>query len=193
MNRFAIILCLGALAGSSLPAHAQFQHDYVGLFFDRGATLNCALMDGFFDTCDVYLLYLNPTVEEIAGYEIGIELPSGVALVSGSSVCGDYTGDLRAIAIGCSESMSCGPITELLTLHLITIGPIECYGSSHFVIGASSSPSRPIDGPFAIRTDGSVLALTYDCCLAFLDPGCDTCAGLSEERSAWGGVKALYR
>jgi hypothetical protein len=182
-------ICIGIFAALPAQARSLYPSDHLGLFFDLDAAVYCEAAHSF-QTIDVYLLYLNPTVTEIAGYEVGIEIPDDFFLISASTPCGEQTGSLGQVVVECEEPIPCDPITLLLNLRVLYLGGGDC--PLYLLLGAAEVPSRPVDGPFAVLQDGSSLALSFDRWAAFLDTGCCRCFGLPTERTTWGSIKTLY-
>lgn len=102
MRNLAKCICIGIFAVLPAQARSLYPADHLGLFFDLDATVYCEMV-GSFQTIDVYLLYLNPTVTEIAGYEVGIEIPGDLFLFSASTPCGEHTGNLGQMVVECDD------------------------------------------------------------------------------------------
>lgn len=172
-------------------ATAMGQLDGVGTYFDEAATSDCIIGISY-TPVTVHVVYSNPSVAEISGYEFGIlinqyfsEVPIVLA-ISGPGA--DSITDIGQIAVRSAQPIACGAHTTLCSVLLMWRG-----GVTEFVVAGAAASSLPIDGPFVVLTGGDGLSLNVRPQAGTIDQGYEVCGDLPVESTSWGTIKALYR
>jgi hypothetical protein len=179
-----LILLTTAASGVSDP-----RTDVLGLYFDANADLTCR-DDGLIAVpFSVYLIYTNPSVDAIRGFEAGFHVTGDFILLSAQWPCGIIwvvDPELDNLYVACAEPIPVGVATPLVRFDLMSLaaGPIE----GTFLMDKASGSVQPGDNPHIILPDDSLMEVNaghpayilYDC-------------GVPVESTEWGSIKSNYR
>ena len=183
-TRALLFCCILGMHASSAEATRV---DWIGIYFDAEAQSSC-LVDSPFTPYIAYVLYSSPSVAAVMGYEFGVAMSPGVAVLSAHLPTGQTIADLGQVELTSVEPISCGPLTLFLEINFITQGS----GASLSLVEASD-PSSPGAGPAVILEDDSLISLDCDTPSAFIQGNTENCTGLAPEATTWGAIKGLYR
>ncbi|MBK7189610.1 MAG: hypothetical protein IPO18_06730 [bacterium] len=190
MNFVMAAALFACAAGTPVRGEA----DHVGVYFDESALSSCASPMPL-TTVNAYVVYSEPSVAEIIGYDFGIAVyqafPQFYApppVQATTSACPATIPNLAQVSVRCSEPIPCGAHTTLLTLSLFWTR-----GLVYLDLTAAEAPLLPIAGPYVVLPDGSGMPFSNSRALAIIDGGFDVCEGLPTESWTWGAVKGLYR
>ena len=166
--------------------------DELGVYFDENAETSCITPTLYPAILYAYVVYSNPSVAEISGFELGVAIYQLVGqqpiIWPAQAPCSVSATNLAQVSVRCLEPIPCGPHTTLLSIPIYWWG-----GLTEIAVGGAATPSLPITGPFVVLRDGTGLSVGRYPVWGVLDAGFDRCRGLPVEGQTWGAVKGLYR
>lgn len=179
----AVLLWVFAASGVSDP-----RTDVLGLYFDENANQTC--LDGLLPGVpfSIYLIYTNPSVPEILGFEVGYHQTGTLFELPFLWPCGliwTVEPDLDNLFVACSEPFLTSPANILVQFDYMWLGgsPPE----ATFYVEKASGSAQPGNKPHIILPDGSLMevepgyvAFTMDFC------------GVPADALEWGAIKSLY-
>ncbi|MCB1184794.1 hypothetical protein KDM41_15300 [bacterium] len=181
----AFLTCGGvALAQATLPSP-----NALGLYFDNEASTNNLSLAGP-ASVQAYLVFTDPTVASVTGWEVKITATSGTSVTGADLPVG--TTALQAgpenWAAVLAEPMPGNTLTKLAIFTITT----DASDNTLIYLGNIDSPSAPGDLPGVKLGDGSWVSLPVQSG----DPsqpvaGINT--ALPTDVASWGDVKALFR
>jgi len=165
--------------------------DDLGVYFDQNGYYNCA--DGIpLGVFYAYLLYTNPSVSEITGFELGIDITGPLLLAQVTTPCGVPVpvADVAQISVQCDSPIPCSSSTLLLTLQLIM--PVPQWGS--LKVRAADSPTSPFDTPNVILPDETRMGVSAMEGESYVyGQGINECYPTAARSLSWGTIKGLFR
>jgi|GEM_PF-3516289 len=185
----ALLFC--ALGATSALAVFDSTPDLFGLYFDEAADVPCLFEAPLpYVPLAMYLTYTNPSVDEIAGFEVGITGDGYYLILEVMLPCLVIDPvDLDNIMIGCP--IPCTETTVLATFTLLNSAPTEPVAT--FTVRNAADSSHEGDLPVVYLVDGSVLRPSV---LFYPDATSGwglECYPVPAVQSSWGTVKSLYR
>ncbi len=185
-----------------VPASAQNPVDSMGLYFDTHADVACAEGVSPFTMLTMYLIYSNPTITELNGFELGITVVgTGATFLSCQTACGisinPVQQELEQIQVACATAVPCVENTVLMTMEWFytstTSEIVLCY------LHGAENPSQPGDFPLVLPGDGTYLAVGVNEIGSHLTASgamtsmFDVCYPLATQSKSWDSLKSLYR
>ena len=188
--RIVVGMCIAALSwGICGDARSA---DELGVYFDESAEISCIVPTSYPAVIYAYVVYSNPSVVEIAGFDLGVafyQIHGSMPLVfTAQAPCSVGVANLAQVSVRCPEPIPCGTHTTLLSIPMYWWG-----GLTEIGVSGAAAPSLPITGPFVVLRDGSGVPVGRRPVWGVLDAGFDICHGLPIESQTWGAVKGLYR
>jgi len=179
-----VLLWSHAALGASDP-----RPDVLGVYFDANADQTCRDNLQLGTLFSVYLVYTNPSVAEILGFEAGYYMTGNFLEVAVHWPCGiiwTVQPDLDNLYVACGEPFPAFPATPLVQFDYFYGGGGVPEGTFH--VEKASGSAEPGPHPNIIRADGSLMNVEagYP---AYILSNC----GLPAEKVEWGSVKTLYR
>jgi hypothetical protein len=195
----SVLLLLGTLliAGNAFALLDDAQ-DNLGMYFDTQGDVVCRTA-AFLNHVPAYILYTNPTLPSLRGFEMGLDLVGAVNTsvaksfpVPTTDVGANNTGGISYNFIaGFAAPMLTSPATVLCTLDIFFLD----FTPVSFICGPSAPSSN---------TDGLAMVMLEDFSLMGVDtsnmPGefaaqinAPECMVVENEDASFGAVKALFR
>jgi hypothetical protein len=179
----------------AFPAHAILDPtpDLFGFYFDELAELNC--LEGVvpFTQVSMYVLYTNPTVPEIMGFEFGMDV-AGSMLTFQVSIPGHPFWDPienghYVVLLGEPMPLQTVNILAVFTMFYIDAGnePV------HFLMRQADIPSGPWDVPGVVLPGGEFFPVNVLNGQGNITAALNEDCTVSVQESTWSAVKAFYR
>jgi hypothetical protein len=195
-----LTICLVVLLAGTAVAQAP---NCMGLFFSdvnfTNETTNVDLGSGLSDAA--YIVLLNPTVDSIAAYEVGIDIAGlgsqlFVTSVNGPNGWTNFGGPTNHLC-GYQEPLLLDGGTVLATVNILSLTS----ETVNFVFGPSDPSSVDDAGPALADGDDptNLITCTYTSCpelgglVATINgDGIELCDVVATESQSWTAVKALF-
>jgi hypothetical protein len=192
------VLFLCWVVGSAAFASLDHDSDQLGLYFDQQGLEVCR-QAGFATLNEIYLLYLNPTVEALHGFECSVTLRSAQEVASVMTTysyatpaidVGDYDSVHRNLIVGFGEPLALSQATVLASTQILYFDeePLD------IVLGPADPASLGAETPLVLLEDFTLMAVgisTPD--TPALQINAVDCGVVATDRTAWDRIKAMYR
>lgn len=195
----SVLLILGTLfLASSAFATLSTEPDNIGMYFDPMGDIVCRTA-AFLNHVPAYVLYTNPTLANVRGFELGIDLVGAVNTsvakiypVPTTDVGANNTGGISLNFIaGFGAPVLTSDVTLLCTLDIFFLDftPVDFY------CGPSAPSSNTLGLPMVIRDDFSLLAVDTSNMPGEVSAQINApeCMVVENEDASFGAVKALFR
>lgn len=199
MKKTLMLLMAAMLVASSAFAILDSAPDNIGLYFDTNADVVCTTA-AFIDHVPAYFILTNPTLPQIRGFEVGMNVVNRVNSsititypVSATDVGAAGTGgvDFNYI-VGYATPMGTSAATILGTLDIFFLDTAQL----DFILGPAAPSSDPTgEHPMVVKDDFSLMAIDTS-----NEPGMPAaqinapqCMVVDNEDASFGAVKALFR
>ncbi len=184
-----LMVMLALMATSAVAEPVLPGPNALGLYFD-GEAVDNTLTLAEPATVELNLIFSNPTVDFIDGWEVavvisagasvtGVELPIGTTTTMNGPV--DWKAEM-------ASPMPCNAITKLAVFTVAS----DAMDETLFFLQSIAAPTLASDMPAVHLLDGTWIAVP----ISSGDPSLP-CAGINsttaDEVDSWGGVKSLYR
>jgi hypothetical protein len=163
--------------------------DVLGVYFDENADSSCLDFLQPATIFSVYLIYTNPSVPAILGFEAGYYMSGNFFEMPFLWPCGiiwTVEPDLDNLYVACGEPFLTSVATPLVQFDYMWLGGGIAEGTIH--IEKASGSAEPGNNPHIILPDNSLLEVQAGYPAYILD----TC-GLPANTVEWGAIKSLYR
>lgn len=197
----SVLLLLGTmLLASNAFAILSTEPDNIGMYFDPNADIVCTA-GAFLTHIPAYVIYTNPSLVSIAGFELGIDMVGAVNTsvtktypvlatdVGSANNGGIYMNFLTGFAV----PMMTSPATILCNLDIFFLD----FGQVDFYCGPVSPTSdlSPEPRPMIMRTDFSLMAVDTSSMPGEVSAqiNAPACLVVDTEDASFGAVKALFR
>ena len=188
IGRLSIFLVL-VLFSQSAWGVTDPRSDVIGVYFDEFGDQICE--DTFLIGLpfSVWIVYTNPSVTSILGYELGYYTTSEFIQLGLLPPCGliwIVPMDLENLFVTCGSPNPTSQATPLLRIDYLFMGYED--PDSIFYVEKARDSVLPGTNPYIILADGSFMEAQ-----AGIPAYTTLCCGLPTEILGWGSVKSLYR
>lgn len=193
MKTLLMFVAVLMLTAAAAPAIVDATPNMVGIYFDMNADNYCKAAAPY-STIPVYIILTSPTMETLAGYELGAEI-IGSAMVLSITIPNfvpDSNCLLGNLLVHFLEPLPCTEATLLTELRILYMD--TTMGGVSFDLHGGTPSSLDPALPTLLLTDGTPLSATlppwdweYGC--AWINTLCPT----PVDDVSWDGVKSLYR
>lgn len=187
-----LILCLLIPATHNSLAQTPNQ---MGLYFDLDGQYNCldASLINPYQVFSLYLILLNPTFDQLYGFECGITT-DGPSTLIGTTYFGSIIdiGEPGNYIVGLGEPLPMGEVNPLLDLSFLYTGTAD--DQVCFTLHGSDPSSIDPALPTVLLADGQLMSTAVD--PGPLGGSCTARIGicaLATDHQPWDALKSLYR
>lgn len=195
MKRMLMLVSLSILVLSA--GFAQAQNDMMGLFFDEYGQSNCLLASWIapYSTVELHLVLMEPSFDDLYGFEAGISVDGPVTLISVVMENANYI-DIGSpgnhiVGFGTPAVMEYSNALATFTyMYMSTSNEDVCFK----LHGSNPSSINPLY-PTLLLADSEMQMVdvgnVYEDCSAFISDW--FCNVTATEETTWDSLKTLYR
>ena len=172
-----------------------------GLWLDPDATLTCTTA-AFLDHVPAYIIYSDPSLALVRGFEAGIDLSHASGGTFNTSISVTYPTNATDVGVsdplngtynyivGYADPIPTSANTVMATLDIFFLE----FDSVTMTMRASDPESPPITGqPAVVKDDFNLLDVAIGNAQSFVMTGADTCAKSMASAGTYDSVRSLYR
>lgn len=182
----AVVLMMLASTAGGVPDPPS---ELIGVYFDEFGEQICEDSILLFTPFSLWVVYTNPSVNSILGYELGYHTTTEFLQLATYPPCGLIwinPPEFDNLYVVCGEPIPISGPTVLLRMEYMALG-FEDPEAVFYVTEASGS-TQPGDNPHVILEDGSFWEVQ-----AQVPAYTTLCCGVPTEEWGWGSIKSLYR